>query len=538
MSVQKTIARNTVFNALGRSWEAVLGIVVLAYIVDKLGDEGYGLWALVGSFTGYIALADFGVGSAFTKYIAEHAARKDESAVSAVVSTGLFFYTFLGLIIVGLGWPLVDVLIAGITRLLIFLHPQNAETYNAATTISDVRFLFRGALLLFCVSNCFASFSAVQSGLQRMGITNVISFCASIIKLVATVIFLENGFGVRGLLYTNALVLSVIVMLNVVAAFWLFPGLRVGLTQCRKQTLLVLMNFGWRTQVAKLSNLVNFQTDRVIVGLAFSNFALIGLYSRGEWVANKFRQLPALLMTALLPAVSDLDARDEHEKLAELYLRSTKYVAALIIPLAAFAIATADILFHAIFGDAVDSTMAAWVMRIILVGYVVNLLPGPGVSVALGKGRADLQMKAGLISMIANIALTILLVWQFGFYGIPVATALSLGLSTAWFFLEMRKHVAVSLRALVLTAVRWPTLAALPGFALCLVVNYFMQGMDHRIPNIAAVALCSTVFAIKYIALIRLTPFLDRFDVGFLKHTLHLKRLPGFEYLTRRAKDV
>jgi O-antigen/teichoic acid export membrane protein len=61
MSIKQTIARNTMFNGLGRIWEAAVGLVLVAYIVNRLGAEGYGLWSVVAAFTGYAALFDVGV---------------------------------------------------------------------------------------------------------------------------------------------------------------------------------------------------------------------------------------------------------------------------------------------------------------------------------------------------------------------------------------------------------------------------------------------------------------------------------------------
>jgi len=61
MSVRETIVRNTGFNALGRVWEALVGLVLIAYIVSQIGFAQYGLWGVIAAFTGYAALFDLGV---------------------------------------------------------------------------------------------------------------------------------------------------------------------------------------------------------------------------------------------------------------------------------------------------------------------------------------------------------------------------------------------------------------------------------------------------------------------------------------------
>ncbi len=540
MSVRKTIAYNTVFNALGRIWEALVGLVLTVYIVHRLGFHGYGLWSIVAVFTGYAALLDFGVSSAFTKYIAQHAARNDARALSAVVSTGLLFYLLLGAVLVAVGWPAIDFFINLVARWLAFLYPDRAAFYNNAAGLATVRTLFRGALLLFALTNCIAPFSSVPTGLQRMGVTNLLSVAASVLKLVATVLFLEAGFGVLGLLYTNAVVLTAFALSSVVIAFRLHPALRVGPRQVTWIALGDLFRFGWRAQIAKLSNLINFQTDRVVVLAVFGNLSLVGLYRAGEELASKVRQLPALVVSAMIPAASDLDTRDEQARLAELYLRSTKYIAVIAVPLTFYAMATADLLVRALFAGQEGLGEAAWVARLLLVGYLANLLPGPGMSIALGKGRAEMAMYAGLISTGCNLGLTVIFVLfaraiglgqTATLYLIAAATALALLLSTTWFFLALRRHVAVPPGKLLRLSLGWPAVASLPGAAAGIAVAWWLLPVDGRLENLAGAVGVAAVFGPAYGFILRAAPYLDAFDVTFLEHTLHLGRLPGFRWL-------
>ena len=88
MSIGRTIARNTLFNAAGRAWEAVVGLVLTPYILYRIGLPAWGLWGLTGAFTSYISLADFGLSSGFAKFIAEDHAKNDTQSISRTVSTG------------------------------------------------------------------------------------------------------------------------------------------------------------------------------------------------------------------------------------------------------------------------------------------------------------------------------------------------------------------------------------------------------------------------------------------------------------------
>lgn len=527
-SVRETVARNTKYTAAGRLWEAAVGLALTRYIVERVGVPAYGVWAIVGVFTGYVALLDFGVGSAFVKYVAEHAARDESDEISAVVSAGLFFYLVFGALLVAVGWPCVDLVVALFHRLDMLGEHDPAE----------VRFLLRWGLVLFAAASAASAFTSIQTGLQRMDITTLLSFTASLVKIAVTVAFLEAGYGLRGLLYANAASLAVFAGAGVVVAYRLAPGLRVSPGAARRGAFRRLFRFGVRAQVSRLSNLVLFETDLIVAGIVYRGFGLVGLYKIGVELAGKMRQVPAMLLTALVPAASDLDARAEEESLRRLYLVSTKYVAAVAVPLALFTAGCAGPLLRAWMGPREGLDMAAWVLRIIAIGYIANIVPGAGVSVALGKGRPELQMYAGLIATVSNVVLTVILALTIGFYGIPIATAASVFLSWVWFARSMDRLVQVSPGRVARVALLWPFAASAPGFVWCIALDVYSSGAPGFLANIGAVAAGAAGFGLTYLGLIRWTPFLDAFDLAFMKDTLALGRMPGFRLWTRRIPRV
>lgn len=523
MSTGRILARNTAFNAAGRLWEALLALLITPYVVYNVGLPAYGVWALLAAYTGYVALFDFGISSAYTKYIAEHAARRDYDAASAVVSTGFFFYLVLGVALVAVGWPL-----AGLVANLLSRYGVLRDEI-----VGDALFLFRWGLALWAAASCVSAFTSVQTGLQRMDVTNVISFGLSLVKVAGIVLFLETGHGVRGLLFANAAAFGVFAVASVACAFWLMPQLRVSLTRVTWPTWRILFRFGWRAQVSRLSNLITFETDKVVVGFISGGTDLVALYELGVSLANKMRQVPMLLLTALLPAAADLDAREEHERLRWLYMVSSKYVAAMTVPLVLFTVGSAGPIMRLWMGQGFDT--AAWVLRVIAFGYLANILPGAGVSIVLGKGRPDIQMHAGLIAMVSNIALTVALYFRVGFWGIPIATALSMFISWAWFGRAVGAILGVRPMELFKTAVLWPAVASLPGFVLCLVMDWFSGGYPGRLTSGVFVILGAVVFFQLYLLTIRATPFLDAFDADFLADTLKLGRVPIVRNWLRKA---
>lgn len=523
MALRKTIARNTAFNAVGRVWEFAAGIILTGYVVRTLGAETYGPWTLVAPFLGYIALLDFGIAAGFSKYIAEHAARDDKESLSAVVSAGFCYYVALGLIIVALGWPVAGFVVST-------LESRSIVSEALAT---DLLYLFRGGLILLAAANCIAPFTAIQTGLQRMGVTNALSFVASIVKIFAVIILLNMHYGVGALLIGEMISTAVFGLCSIVGAFIICPGLRVSPGRASWSAFSHLFVFGWRAQIARISDLIMFQTDKLVVwghgtmtGIG-TPFAMVTRYELGVNLANKIRQGPGVLTSALLPAASKLHTENAHDRIAAMYVQGTKFLAAATIPLVAFAMATADLLFLCWVGPGYSDS--AWVLRIIALGYVANIVPGAGVSIALGMGRSGMVMGAGLVSMSTNVVLTILLVTLIGFWGIPIATALSMALSWAWFARAMHKETSISAGHILWTALRWPTVAVTPGVFLAWGAVYLswpaVQSLTLPIQLAALTAIAGTFFAL-YAILLTMVPFLDRDDAQLLRTALPLHRIP------------
>lgn len=531
MPVGETIARNTIFNGLGRAWEAIVSLVLVAYIVSRIGVEQYGLWAIVGAFTGYAALFDLGIGSAYAKYIAEHAARDERERISSVVSTGLFYYLAFGGVFVLAGWLAVDGLIGLLSRW------GAAGALGSEAVTANLRFLMRWTLVLFAASNCLAPFTAVQTGLQRMGVTNVVGVTASLIKVGATVAFLEAGYGIRGLVYANATVLAGFGIATLAGSLYVCPWLRVAPWRASWAMFRRLFAYGWRTQVSRLSNLVTFETDVLIITLVLRDLELVGLYKIGLELANKMRQVPVVLISALMPAAAELHALRDTARLRRLYLRSTKYVAALTVPLAVFFAGSAGLLMTAWQGTALELGVAAGVLRVLALGYVANILPGPGVAVALGMGRPGIQMIAGLISMTSNVVLTVGFALAFGFWGVPLATALSMGLSWAWFSRAIGRSLDVRSGETARQALLGPIQAVAGPAAFVVACDALSFGVDTRVGALAVLLAALTVFVGLYLTLLRRTAFFDAADLHFFEKVLKLNRVPGYAAWTRPLRQ-
>ena len=216
-SISHKIIKNTIFNAFGRFWGILVGILLTPYIIRHIGLERYGILTLVGATTGYFGLLDFGIGGSFVKYIAEFYAIKDSGKINQVIVTGFLFYSALAVF-------LAVVSIFAVKPLALFLKTQPG-------LYSETVFVFSIGIIIFGVSNALSPFAAILSGLQRMDIANKVGIAMSVLNALGTVFCLRHNYGLVGLMWLNAGSVLVGGVCNIIIAYKLLPDLSLGFRQ-------------------------------------------------------------------------------------------------------------------------------------------------------------------------------------------------------------------------------------------------------------------------------------------------------------------
>lgn len=508
-STSEKIIRNTVYNAIGRFWGIIVTLFLTPYIISRIGLDRYGVWTLAGVATSYFSLLDFGVGTSFVKYISEAHAQNEDSELNRIINTGLIFYALFGAVILLAGLPLVDLLVA------LFKIPPEIRP--------DAAWAFVIGMAIFALSNTVSVFASVQTALQRMDISNRIAIAVSVPTIIGTVFVLESGYGLVGLMVNNAIMLLLSSTLNILFAFRLLPALRLSPAWFDQRTLRKFLGFGVKMQVANLAGLLTFQGDKLIISY-FLNVGFLGAFQLGRTVVDKARELPLLLISAIIPAAAALDAKGDHAKMRELYLRGLRYLAVSGIPLVVFVFFTAPVIMFAWIGPGCGNAVLA--IRILAPAYAINYLTGMATTVAQGAGKPQFQMRAALLHLFLCIPLSIVCAITYGFPGIIGATAFSLSVSSLYFTVVFHENFGYPLKSMAATALGRPLLASLALGCGILVLNRLLL-TDHAARAVygAALGVDALLFFSGYLYIILSGDFLDDYDRGLFRE--NFARLAG-----------
>jgi len=255
---------NVLWSWLAVAFALVSGVFLSPYVIHRLGDERYGIWALAFSFVDYFVLVDFGFRSAIVKYTAHYRATREFDRLEELVSTALAYFAVAGAIILGasilLSW--------NVTRLFNVL-PRDA---------SDLRFLTVTVGLGCALTVAFSAWTAVFDGYQRFDVSSLILMVNNAIRVVGTFALLYAGFGLKAM--------GLCILAGQVTGFILTYGslrrlLPVRIFAPRRASFAALrqmFGYGSRTLVANVSLVVLNQGAPGLIG-HFLSTAFVGYYA-------------------------------------------------------------------------------------------------------------------------------------------------------------------------------------------------------------------------------------------------------------------
>lgn len=442
-SLEHALVRNAVFGGGGRLMTLAVGLVITPYVLHRLGPDLFGVWALVAVVTGLAGLLDPALRSSLVKHLAETDANDDRAGRDAVVTAALIFYLPLSLVVLA-GFLSLSTQVLDLLRI-----PSELQT-----EAGDAFFI---GLVGLAVSWVLGIFPAMVDARQRMDLTNGLGVVALVLTAVLTIVALEMGLGVQGLAGAQASGIAVFHLGSVVLAWRVAGPLRLSFGPADREWFGRVFRFGLTLHVSAACVVVNRQLDKLLLS-RFAGLPTVASYEIGLRVVANAGTLQPFLTSALLPAASHLHATGDMTRLRELYHRTSRYLFAMGIPPFVLAAVFAGDLITAWIGR--PDPLAAAVVMLLAGGYLVNASSNAMAFVCQGIGRPDIQARQSAVQLVANVVLSISLLWWIGPLGAPLGTSLALLIGAGFFAVCFHPVIGTTTAALLRRQALTPTLAA------------------------------------------------------------------------------
>jgi O-antigen/teichoic acid export membrane protein len=290
-------------------------------VIHHLGDERYGIWALVFSLVDYYAIVDFGFRSSVVKYAAHYRATGDLGRLDSLVSTGLVYFTSAAVVVIG-----AAVLIArNITRLFHIL-PRDESAFRFLTVTVGV-----GVALAIV----FDTFNAVLEAYQRFDITARILILGNGLRATGCFAVIGLGWGLKamGLCVLGSQIVTYLVAYSALRR--LLPGRTFSPWKANLPMLREMLGYGVRTFTANVSLNVLNQAAPVLIG-HFLSAAAVGYYVYPVRLLNYSVDLVCRLGLVTGSKAAELIAHGDIKTISRMAILVNRYCLMLFLPLAVY----------------------------------------------------------------------------------------------------------------------------------------------------------------------------------------------------------
>lgn len=279
-------------------------MVLVPYLVNRIGEGGYGIYALAWSLLASIDQLEKSLQSGIVKYCAGFIAQQRMDEVNKILSTSFIFSLFIGAVFCA----------------VILVVAVSYKTDNEALSVS---LIIIGIMLLLIIP--VTPFIGIAQSKQRYYIGGIADTTSKYASLIAIVVwFAIFGASVETLIIIMAVTLFISRISQVPITYKLVPGLKNHIGLFDKKSLKMIGAFGAATVIASLC-------------LAFNSTGVRWLMS--ELVSTTFVThlviilMPTLLLSQIIgamtvtamPAASAYAILGRQNALRELLTRGARY---------------------------------------------------------------------------------------------------------------------------------------------------------------------------------------------------------------------
>ena len=406
---RRRLLHNTAATAVANGWTMLLAIASLPFLLRGLGATAFGVWAVLQTFSavsGWLSLADLGVGLAATRHIADHASRDEEADRDLSIGTALALCTAIG---------------AGFAAVLVAIGPHVFPgLFNVPAELqSAVRF----AAVVFGVQVLFelvaGGAGACLDGLQRIDLSRLADAGRRTAVAGATSVTALQGGGLRGVAIASATATAFGALLAL-----LLVRQRIGHLPFRFSRSIAgqLLRYGRTVWALSVTGVLHRTMDRLVVGIVIGPTA-VALVEIANQVQNGVGAALSASSYTVTSGAAWIHGRDAHDRLRDLVVRSSKYACLVTLPLCALVALLAGPIIGTWLGHGYPD--AADLVRLALL-YVATQAPlAAATNVLIGVGKAGRIVGPALFAVVVNLVTSVVLVEMFGVAGSFVATLVS-----------------------------------------------------------------------------------------------------------------
>jgi len=463
----QTILRRLIISSGFRAFSLVLsmgiGFFMTPFVIGVLGKEDNGLFVLVGSVVGSLALLEMGLNTAVSRNIAVSIGTKDNKALNEFYNSGFFLFSGIGVLCF-----LVSIVIAcGATTFFPDLEK---------VSIFSIMVIVVGAQ--FAINLPLRAFNGLLTGSMRQDLSSLITLSFKLIGTAATVVVLLLGGRLIALVFAGLTVTIFNAIVWYLVSKATVPQAKINFRCVKRQTVGQLYGYSFYSFITQISKLCQSRLS-VFAITCFLGLGAVTVYDIAFTLVSYYGMVVMLTVNILSPVFATLVAQKKMETVKKA-LRFSLKVTVIISVFVAFGMIAWGLPFLLRWMG--EEFRGAYLPLVLLsIASLVEFSQAPAVEYLYGTAKHHYHSLTCTIEAVLLLVLCFPLTWAYGLVG--TATSILIAAVVVRCFIQpyyICKVVEISHLDYLLTLGRpllFSTLALVPGsvFTYFFVESSYLQ---------------------------------------------------------------
>lgn len=287
-------------SALAKAMSVATMLVSVPLTLNYMGNELYGMWVTISSFSLMLAFADLGIGNGLLTAVSRSSGQDDIARIRSYVSSAAFILAAIGAVIAIVGLAVAS-----------FIDWASLFNVQSAAAKREARPAMQIFLLCFALSLPASVIQRVQMGLQRGFLFSLWQCVASIVTLGSVIVAAWMTAPLPWLVAAFLVPSLVIGLVNSVVFFGLqMPSVAPALRCVSRKYVVEVMRIGGLFFILQITVAAAFFSDSLVISSTLGA-ASVTEYSIADRLFSIISQLIGFVVLPLWSAFGEALARKD-----------------------------------------------------------------------------------------------------------------------------------------------------------------------------------------------------------------------------------
>lgn len=455
--MHRQIKIGTIITYLNIVLNLVVNFVLTPFMLNKLGTSEYGVYKIVQSFTGQLAIMSFGLATVTSRYIVVY------NTQNKIKEKQNFLFIIYGISII----LAFCVIVAGM-----ILYSFMDTIYKKSLTPKELN--TAKVLCLFLIANvAFSilcdSFTGIIRAHEKFIISNMINTMRLMLRMTSIIILLSIGKKTISIVLTDLIITLIVLLFSLVYSKNILKE-NAKLYFFDKTLLKEIFTFSLAVLLQAIVNQVNQNLDNTILGI-MTNTSLVTIYSVALTLYNCFISMVTAMSSMFGPRATKLIASGvSSEELTDFVCvpgRIQTMIA--FLGILGFLVVGKDFI-HLWMGDGLDDVYK--ITLILILPAIIPLIESV-TNTILDAMLKRMARSIVLICMcVINVISSVIFIKLFGYIGAAFGTALSIVIGHGIIInLYLHKVIGLNIPVMFMKILK----GILPAFLICVAIGWFVS---------------------------------------------------------------